>query len=219
MCRSRALAAAGYHVFRLDLSGLGDSDAPRGQQASVTQDLRLALDSLDTRVAGTGYALVGLCSGAHDGFQLALADARVTALFCIDGYTYPTPRFARLRWRGRLAHPLRSLGRVLKRLRGPAADAPPGLEVELTAWPSQQQAAEGYRQLLVRGTALGFVFTGDVQASYLYEAQHIEAFPFLAGAAAVWYLPHTDHTLTRRKAREELIALLRGWLSGAPQGQ
>ncbi len=215
---ARALAAAGFCVFRFDISGLGDSDPPRGKSANASDDLKLALDSLGTRVTGAGFVLVGLCSGAHDIHQFGRDDARVRGLLFIDGYTYSTPHFQRLLWTARLTHIGRSVRRLFARLgeklKPPAEDAPQGVDTDFVVWPPKAETQADYERMLARGAALGFVFTGDTQWAYLYADQHIDAFPLLRGKAQVWFLPHIDHTLTRRKAREELIALVRHWLQG-----
>lgn len=214
---ARALAAAGFTVLRLDISGLGDSDPPRGKSANASDDLRLALDTLQARGLGERYALIGLCSGAHDSHQFAKGDARVKALLFIDGYTYPTPRFKRQLWWARFTHVGRSLNGAVKRIRAASqGETPGGLDTDFVVWPPRDEVQGDYARFIARGVAMAFVFTGDTQRAYLYAEQHGDVFPELRRAARVWFMPHIDHTLTRRKARVELIALVREWLSAIP---
>ncbi len=210
---ARALAAAGYCVFRFDISGLGDSDAPRGESASSLTDCKLALDALDARRIGSRYVLVGVCSGSHDSHQLCRVDDRVVGMFSIDGYAFRNSKFRRLFWQTRFTHPLRSLQNVLGRLlpRYRVAE-PQGANAGIIEWPSEQQVAMDYRQFLDRQLNIAFLFTGDVQQEYLYAEQHYDIFPVLRDWAPVWFLPHIDHTLTRRAAREEMIRHIRKWL-------
>jgi pimeloyl-ACP methyl ester carboxylesterase len=64
----RQLAALGFRVARLDLSGLGDSPVRPGQPAGRSyppeagEDVAAAVQALDR---GSGVVLVGLCSGAR----------------------------------------------------------------------------------------------------------------------------------------------------------
>ena len=83
---ARALAGRGVASLRMDVAGMGDSDAdPRfGRTAlhdvSSCADVSAAID----RVASLGWAkvtLIGVCSGAFLAFQTALRDERVS---CVD---------------------------------------------------------------------------------------------------------------------------------------
>ena len=210
---ARALAAAGFFVVRYDVSGLGDSDAPQGQAASSLADSQLLLDVLDRRQLGSGYMVIGLCSGSHDGHQLCRADERVVGLFSIDGYAYRNAKYHWLYWAGRLSHPLRSIknvaGRVLPQYR---LLEPRGADAEMIQWPNAVEVAADYQRFVQRRVSMAFVFTGDVHDTYLYADQHYDVFPMLRGASQLRFLSHIDHTLTRRAAREEMIRYIREWL-------
>jgi hypothetical protein len=77
---ARQLATSGYASLRLDVAGIGDSDArPDGGQVvycdGARDDVRAALDWIAARGMAPA-ALVGICSGAHLAFQTVLADRR-----------------------------------------------------------------------------------------------------------------------------------------------
>ena len=77
---ARQLAASGFTSLRLDVAGIGDSDArPGGGQVvycdGAREDVRAALDWIAARGMAPA-ALVGICSGAHLAFQTALSDRR-----------------------------------------------------------------------------------------------------------------------------------------------
>ena len=79
---ARALAGHGYRMFRMDLTGMGDSRPDLGfsndrlfSDAS-TADVRAALELLSARGFRRFY-LLGICSGSFVAFQTALADPRV----------------------------------------------------------------------------------------------------------------------------------------------
>ena len=214
---SRALAAAGYYVLRFDLGGLGDSSPPVGHAASMVKDSQLAMDALDKLKLGRNYLFIGLCSGANDAHQTARVDERIVGMFCLDGHAFESPRFRQLRLKKRLLHPWRSLRNVIARwlpqFRAHQSMGSQGAEAEIIVWPSKQQVEADYQLFLDRQMHMAFFFTGDIQSVYLYAEQHYDVFPMLRGWAPVWFLPHIDHTLTRRAAREEMIAHIHKWLS------
>lgn len=211
---ARALARQGYATLRLDVGGLGDSDAPRGESPNATLDLQQAMDRLSTLGLPARFVVLGLCTGAHEAHQLARCDSRVAGCLFIDGYAYPTLRFKCQYWLNRITHPHRAWSRAARIL---------GLNGQASALAKQSlnefllpQAAEvrrDYEQLLARGVHLAFVFTGDMQDEYLYEGQHFDVFPILKDHARVQYLPHADHTLSRHQLRVELIQLIQQWLA------
>lgn len=214
---ARSLAARGYTSLRFDVAGLGDSDPPAGEAPDAVKDLREAVDLLEQRFPNSSFSIIGLCSGAHDAHQFAKVDTRVSGLFLIDGYAYPTPLFVRKLWEARLLHPLRSLDRsfkLLKKSLGLAKGGPEGIDFDYVRWPAREQTRADYEAMLGRGMHLAFVFTGEVQGEYLYADQHYDCFPFLRGWARVWHFPNMDHTLTRLASRQQVIAIARDWLEG-----
>lgn len=208
---ARALANAGYATLRMDVSGLGESEPAAGQAPDGALDLQLALDLLQRSLGARGFALIGLCSGAHDAHQLAKRDARVRAALFIDGYAYPTARHRRRRLLTKLLHPERAWRRVLNRLRPPAV-APPGFSLDIYNKPPQSETASDYARMIERGMQMAFLFSGDLESSYSYPQQHLDAFPLLHERVRIWHLPEADHTLTRRASREEVIARILAWL-------
>jgi dienelactone hydrolase len=208
---ARGLAALGHPVLRMDIGGLGDSDAAVGAVANASQDLCLAFDLLSAQGLGDAFALFGNCSGAHDAYQTALADPRVKAAVLIDGYTYDTPRHARHRFIARL----KRLPDKLKEWttqQEQSAEIGPAFNLGMFQKPALPDTAHGYQTLLARGTRLAFVFSGDIAREYSYPEQHFDLFPALKGQAQVWYWPDADHTFTRRAARQRLIDGVGGWL-------
>jgi pimeloyl-ACP methyl ester carboxylesterase len=86
---ARDLAAAGYSVLRMDVSGIGDSRIDEGFSSDsmyrdyATADVSAAIDMLQKR----GYKrvfLLGICSGAYLAFQTALQDPRVNGQMIVN---------------------------------------------------------------------------------------------------------------------------------------
>ena len=84
---ARALAAQGFRVLRLDLSGIGES-MPRVDnlpfQQRVLADVRDAMDTLARMHAAQRFILMGHCAGAIFSLLLASQEPRVTAAVLIN---------------------------------------------------------------------------------------------------------------------------------------
>jgi pimeloyl-ACP methyl ester carboxylesterase len=91
---ARRWAAAGFLVFRIDLSGLGDSPMVgfRARQRMYSmdgvQDVRAAMDYLSASRGVTKFILIGLCSGAYMAFHTGLEDSRVVAQVMLNPQTF-----------------------------------------------------------------------------------------------------------------------------------
>ena len=74
---ARDLASLGFPSFRIDISGIGDSEADEGRlendtyPATAVRDASLTIDYLRRLKPGRSIVLMGLCSGAYAGFQAA----------------------------------------------------------------------------------------------------------------------------------------------------
>src|SRR5262245_2725973 len=71
---ARLLAQAGFLAMRFDLSGIGDSDTRRdglSMEEHAVIDVGQAMDYLHRTKAVSRFVLMGLCSGADNGFRVA----------------------------------------------------------------------------------------------------------------------------------------------------
>ena len=91
---ARRWAQMGFHVFRVDLSGIGDSPVPEGCTENLTyprdgmDDVRAAMDFLaDTTKIGK-FVIVGLCSGGDLAFQLGFKEPRVASAIMLNPRTF-----------------------------------------------------------------------------------------------------------------------------------
>jgi len=222
---ARSLAAAGVPSLRMDLSGLGDSPAartPLRADARAVQDLQAAMDHLQQTLGIDRFVVFGLCSGAINGYRLALADPRVTGLMMFDGFVYPTFRTALLRrWfrLRRMSWPER-LRKVRDRLlwrRG--RPAPRGLvgdgllEFQFQP-PSRSEFAQAMDTLVRRGLSVFLFYSGSYADGHNYRGQLRDAFGKAMFLDHVRYdfMPDVDHTLTPLETQRRVIGLIRDWV-------
>lgn len=225
----RALAHAGYTVFRFDLSGIGDSDPRQGAlnlDEAVRLDIADALEYLQSTRAAQCFILYGLCSGAVNAFQYALRDDRVSATILIDPFAFPTVGH-RVRFFGRrLVRPstwwnvLRGRNPVivdgLRRLLGRRA-AEQAVEVDYPPEPTRDQMRAGLRQLIARDTEMLVIYTGGREEVYNYASQFRDMFPEEARSPRirVEYCGEADHPFSGESQKRWLIDLVTHWI-GTP---
>ncbi|MDO9435793.1 alpha/beta fold hydrolase [Hydrogenophaga sp.] len=137
---ARRLAGAGIPTLRFDLAGIGDSSAARSRHDFRTQaveDMKSALDHLESRHGLRRFLVFGICSGAENALAVALADPRVRGVLTFDGPMYLT-RGVRLE---------RKLRRMAAFPGNPAVRASYPWWRDLVQWLGQRDAAAGRRTL------------------------------------------------------------------------
>jgi len=91
---ARHFASAGYIVLRVDISGLGDSDAHAGQPEVApytnlaSRDIEGWLAWLKDRRRISDSHLLGICSGAYHGFKAAVARMPLASVVLINPVTF-----------------------------------------------------------------------------------------------------------------------------------
>jgi hypothetical protein len=171
---AHALAARGVGSLRLDLGGIGDSDAPATADdlpSRAVRDLRAGMDLLEETLGIREFVIVGMCSGAEHAMSTAAADARVVGLSLFDGYAFPQRR---TRWERTLrralaapAHPsfAGKTRRWLKRhvLRSEAARPMPGFFTQEIS-PEATAAWFGRTMALLaeRNVAMQLLYSGSL---------------------------------------------------------
>jgi pimeloyl-ACP methyl ester carboxylesterase len=94
---ARGWARAGYHVLRMDLSGLGDSPARAGRQdnevfpVDAIADIRCAVEYMRAQYRCGEVTLLGLCSGAYHAFRAAAAGLAVNRILMVNPETFFWP--------------------------------------------------------------------------------------------------------------------------------
>ena len=219
---ARGLAAAGYPVLRFDGPGVGDSSNP---SHVLTPDS--TWDAVPAEAAATvlrqlagvqSLVVLGLCGGAGDAHEHALADESVIAEVLIDGYIYPTLRF-KLRYVWQRISSLKRWRDLWRRKFGDGEQLHVAVDAALEEeaffdMPPQADMAEQLQQLLDRGLQLFYVYSGDSNPWYNYEGQFRASFQSLnlGGAFDERLMPQADHTFSRSVDRAALVRAISGWL-------
>lgn len=223
---ARALGAMGVATLRFDLSGIGDSaPAPGGgdYRTQSVDDLRAAMDAVQRETGIARFCVLGICSGAVNGYRVAETDARVRGLLLYDGHAYPT-------WRTHLVHDwtrLRTtrlgavLGKALRRLgrRLGLRVATPATSIFAAqadrSAPDRAAYAAALDAMVARGTRVLVMFSGSALQHYNHAGQFAAVFgdrPLMAGTEVV-YRPDLDHIPTTQAAQAAFIAIVTDWVA------
>ena len=220
---ARRLAQLGYRCFRFDFSGIGDS-RPRQSSASVrernTEEILQAIDYLEKSQGINAFVLIGLCTGADNAHRAAVADARVTAIVMLDGYSYPTMSYFVRRFRKKLFRPANWANFVAShwyRLRNRRhASRRESAESVTYFWvlPKKRQAEEDLVKLASRNVRMLQIFSGG-NIAYNYAEQYRDSFRRIdfRDLLQVSYIAEADHTYSIRSDRERMLSIIENWLS------
>ncbi len=220
---AHALAEIGLASFRLDLSGLGDSrhaGAGGDGRAQAVEDLQAAMDWLQQSRGARRFLVFGVCSGAVNAYDVALADPRVTGVFMFDGFWHRSrwTTLMRLLKRARAMGVVKLAAAAAKRLRSLGAKgekAPSDAEIffDYSENPTVQAFAEAMQSLVDRGVDVSIAYSGSVTPFYSYEAQFRHVFggyPFFRDVRCGYY-PDIDHVFETQHAQKRMIAIVAGW--------
>jgi len=238
---ARRLAAQGFPVFRMDLSGIGDSEARRDALSAVDgvrEDVREAIDFLSQHARAREFLLFGICSGAKISYQAALRDARVVGGVLVDpgdfgqqattspaaGDSAFVQHYVKHYWRNVFAKKF-GWKRVAGWFTGKAnyAYARKVLATQLRGLlkgGSEARAAKStlqkeFEELGARGVRMLLAY-GDAGASRVfYDMMLRESVErgALAGTVAVRVLPDTNHTFVSLESQAELLRAVDEWIA------
>jgi pimeloyl-ACP methyl ester carboxylesterase len=228
---ARALAESGFTVLRFDFSGIGDSRSRRGSQAFVEARGEEVGEALEVLAATRGidrFLIIGICSGADSGLDVAFEDSRVAGAVLIDGFNLPSLRYAFHVYWGRFLSPQRWLRLLtgkselwtnLRLLRRSSAASEPATQARVrTVLPSRTEYLERLQAILDRGAHLLMIYTAKSPAYFNYHG-------LLRGRARRWAskqrlsavcLEESDHTFTLLSNQQRLVSLVRDWATGLP---
>jgi len=222
---AQSLAAFDVSSFRFDLSGIGESLAVGSSADSTTRavdETEQAIDFLHETFGFNQFVLFGLCSGADDSLNVALADARVRGVVMLDGCGYRTPHYHFHRLIRRKLPFLLRRDKLVSQARSalglpdhaaPPASLAPGLDIR--EFPDRDTAQTQLQTLVDRGTSLLSIYTGGVQHYYNHADQFKRMFPNLndRGRITVQYHRDWDHVLYLTEDRMALIGEVTDWVA------
>lgn len=246
--QARNWARRGLPSLRLDLGGIGDSDGDLTddeqhleystiwyEQSRFAADVRDAVAQLAAEHDAERFALVGLCSGAFWGYQVAPEDERVAGVVLVNTrLLYPDHRAPRLKaWKQ--ARKLARNPRAIPELRSNGLRELPRLALEGAglaligkgneAW-QRERIVDELTALQRRGTRIAMVFSeGDL--GFEYFERHLgdgSRGKLERLGVALTVVRGPDHTfrplwsqpLLERAIERELVAI--GFLDGAVAG-
>ena len=216
---ARSLAEAGFSSFRIDLSGLGDSETRTGKAVEnrAVLDATDAIDLLAEKFGVGSVVAIGLCSGAFNAHQVALADPRVVGAAFFDGIVFRTTGYY-FRHYMRFAKPRFWRNAIKRRLIGePATSEADGatlaesefFEVDKT----QEEISLEIGGLVERGLKMLFIYTegyDDIASSAQFEGMFgIKP----DDQVQVEYFSEAEHTFRLSHNRKAACSRLRDWYS------
>ncbi len=227
---ARSLARQGFRVLRLDVSGIGDSEARRERMSSAENpailDVTEAMDYLTSCYGSTQFVLQGLCNGAGLAHDVAVRDTRVVGLLAIDTYAYRTPtsiariimqrclqpRYLASQAQDYLKKALSPQFWAQRRAkRGLIEEAALG---EFFAFPEKQLLEQEMVKLAERGMNALFIYTKGAEAIFNHVNQFTQMFPALRSFTNIEVLLNrdSDHTTMLSASRRKLINQISSWM-------
>src|SRR5207247_1850614 len=91
---ARRWAGLGFWVFRIDLSGIGDSPVAPGCKENLTYprdglaDIEDAMTAAKAKTGAEKFIVLGLCSGGDLAFQIGFRDSRIAGAFMMNPRTF-----------------------------------------------------------------------------------------------------------------------------------
>ncbi len=216
---SRFLANEGYQVLRFDFGGLGDSrkiKSSGSQRELVLSEMKAALDLFEERYGKRKVVSIGLCTGADNGFRIAIADDRVIGNVWLDGYGYSNLKGALQRYRLKLGDLSGMWYRIKDKLTNDSDVSSVLFGEGEWQWelPDKKDLRRDLTFLHERGVKILSIYSGGVASYNSYRDQFRDTFygeEFLDSMNFEYY-PMADHTYKIKKDRDRMFIRIRDWL-------
>ncbi|AMM24062.1 alpha/beta fold hydrolase [Variovorax sp. PAMC 28711] len=217
---ARRLARQGVSSLRFDLSGVGESPSPSSGMPFDLQaqnDLKAAVDLLQSSGGVSRIAVIGLCSGAGHGLRFALQDARVAGLLMFDAYRFAgvwsnvARRFQRFR-----RSPWAQGSHWIKRLLGAKAPGDNMLETNEPEVPVKaSDFSRSMEVLLSRAVSVYLVYSASLGGSDKRHDQlkELRGADFLS-RVRYEFMPELDHSFTLLAGQARFGDGVEQWMQG-----
>jgi pimeloyl-ACP methyl ester carboxylesterase len=212
----RRWASCGYHVLRLDISGLGDSEKHDGRlfnevfPPKAVDDIRVAVEQLRSACGVEDVTLVGVCAGAFHAWRAAFEGVPVNNILLVNPpsfsklFTVPALQTLRKQLPGGLVKVLKvGLVEPVRKLRS-------RLRTVTRRMPASGRTglALDFERVTASGVNIAFIFSaGDAGLNSLLE-QSGWSMETLGQRYRVRILEGADHQLTRAYTRSTLEEML-----------
>ncbi len=227
---ARALAAHGFPVLRFDFSGIGESEARADALPYEQRTLLEAQAGMEVlgQSGATRFVVFGICSGADNGFRIALGDERVVGAVLPAFLTFGSRGYMLERYLGQVltkdfwARALKggvdvpsTVRNALKKLRSsPSPAAPePGDESQFWKMPPKAKVKSELRSLVSRQMQIFLIYSHGSPGEYNYRTiLRPEQRALGEGAPIeVMVLKHTDHTFSPLHHQERIVKAVVDW--------
>ena len=209
---AQRLARHGIRTFRYDIPGVGE--APRLPACDAVQATISALDRLQSVHGCRTFAIGGICSAADTGWDVAVADPRVSALLLLDGICFAGPWYHYARILGLLRRLPREWRRFLRKVPGRLRAASSLDSNAFRSWPDHPTARAQFAQLVARGVRMLWIYSGGYADRFLHPRQFEWTFGAVARdpRVAMHYWPDCDHTYYSHAQRDRLMGAIVHWM-------
>lgn len=215
---AQRLARQGLRTFRYDIPGVGE--APRLQDCDAVQATKSALDQLQRSHGCRTFAIGGICSAADTGWDVAVADARISAILLLDGICFAGPWYHYARILGLLRRLPREWRRFLRKVPGRLRASSSLDSNAFRSWPDHAQAREQFTRLVDRDVRQLWIYSGGYADRFLHPRQFGWSFgaPARDPRVAMHYWPDCDHTYFSQAQRDRLMDTIASWVQTLPTG-
>jgi pimeloyl-ACP methyl ester carboxylesterase len=217
-----SFASFGYPAFRLDMSGLGDSegDMPDDLVAFINSGgygelLRNVLDELVDRYNLSGVTVIGLCAGAVSAIYAAASSPKCRGLVLMDPYFYSSST-TRSAARDNLSNwaSQNNLGRVLQKIYSRMKEIRLRLQKKVLPENANRSLLDSWKKIVAKGTSV-LVLCAPNAKPRVGEFNYLSYILTLAGSrikVTVQFIEGTDHSFANRKGRKAVREHTEQWL-------